>query len=222
MKIATLALLSAPLFIGVNAHAILLGYWDMDAATTLGKLPVNQGSQSGTVSGSFTEFSVGFIAEIQPDVTGTTDNILPPPPATNRATGFYRAATIYHDGAFEMNDFNFTGLTDANVSFAYRSENFFTWDSNLEVDYRVNDGSWVDFAEGLSFNSDWTVASIAFGSAVDGESNVDFRIRTSSWFSVSGFLDIDNVQVTAVPEPETYALLLGAIVIGGAFWRRRR
>jgi len=206
----------------VSADAILLAYWDMDANTTLGKLPANQGAQAGTISTEYFEFTVGFIAEIDPLVSGTADNILPPAPATNRATGFYQAATIYNDGAFVMNNFDFTGLTDANISFAYRGENFFTWDTNLDVDYRINDGTWQDIAEGLSYTADWTVASIGFGAALDNQSNVDIRIRTTSWASIAGYIDIDNVQVNAVPEPSTYALLLGATAIGLAAWRRRR
>jgi hypothetical protein len=33
---------------------------------------------------------------------------------------------------------------------------------------------------------------------------------------------IDNVLITAVPEPSTYAACAGAAVLGLAFWRRRR
>ena len=33
---------------------------------------------------------------------------------------------------------------------------------------------------------------------------------------------IDNVTITAVPEPSTYAACAGAAVLGLAFWRRRR
>lgn len=222
MKLTALSLATLPLLANIPAHAAVQAYWDMDASTVLGKRNVSQGEQAGTVSADFNEFSVGFIGEIQPGITGTSENILPPPPATNRATGFYRAASFYFDGAFEMYNFDFTNLTDASISFAYRSENFFTWDANLEVDYRIDDDSWVDFEEDLSFESDWTVANISFGSVLDGENNVDLRIRTDSWASISGFLDVDNVQVNAVPEPSSYALLLGAGVVGFALWRRRR
>lgn len=129
-----LSLLAAP------AQATLIAYWDMDASTVSGKLAPNAGSQAGSISTSIYEIDVGFDS-IVTSVSGTTDNMLPPPPATNRALGFYHVGTVYYSGAFLMEGFDFTGLSDVSISFAYQSENFFTWDSNLEVDYRINGGS---------------------------------------------------------------------------------
>ncbi|GHC10457.1 PEP-CTERM sorting domain-containing protein [Cerasicoccus arenae] len=222
MKTIALPVAAFSLLAASSAQAIVQAYWDMDSSTVSGKLPPSQGTQAGSISTSFVEFSAGFIGEIQPGIGGTTENILPPPSATNRAVGFFRAGSVYFDGAFEMANFDFTGLTDASLSFAYRSDNVFTWDSNLEIDYRIDDGSWVDFAEGETYNPDWTIATIDFGSILDGQSNVDFRIRTDSWASIAGYLDIDNVQVNAIPEPSTYALLLGISLLGLVAWRRKR
>lgn len=221
MKISTLALTTLPLITGAQVNAVVQAYWNMDSSTVSGKLAVNQSNQPGPLSASFTEIDVGFIGEIDADISGTTLNQLPPTPATNRSVGFFRAGSAYYDGTFVMNDFNFTGQSDVTVSFAYRALNVFTWDAQLEVDYRIDDGSWVDIDEGEVYSTDWTLASIAFGAALDGQTNVDFRIRTEDWASVGGYLDIDNVQVSSVPEPATYAWLLGAAAIAFAVWRRR-
>lgn len=204
------------------ALAILQAYWNMDANNRTGKETVNQGAQSSTASAFFFEDSAGFFDEIQYDISGTTDNILPPSPPTNRSVGFFRLASVYYDGGFQMDNFDFTGLTDVEVSFAYRSLNAFTWDTELEVDYRINNGSWVDFNEGQSWSSGWQTATIGFGSALDGQSDVDLRIRSINWGTAIGWLDVDNVQVNAVPEPQVYAMLIAGAALGLALWRRHR
>lgn len=197
----------------------LLSYWNMDASSVNSKLPANDGVQSATVGAAFVNISAGFSGGIDPLIGGTLDNIVGSSP-TNRAVGFFRVGAVYDDGAFEMNNFDFANYTDGEISFALRGENLFTWDTNLEVDYRLNNGSWIDFAENLTYNSGWDVATISFGSLLDGASDVDLRIRTQSWLSIAGYLDIDNIQVTALPEPASVLLLAagGMLLVS----RRRR
>ncbi len=211
-----LALLGA-----TSAQALNVAYWNMDASTVIGKGSANKGSQAGSIGSTFYEINAGFFSEIEADVTGTEDNILLPGPIINRAVGFFRAGSAYYNGGFMMENFDFTGLSDVTVSFAYQSLNELTWDTNLEVDYRINDGSWVDFAEAEEWASGWQVAEIGFGSLLDNASDVDFRIYTVNWASVVGYLDLDNIQVNAVPEPETYGLILGAGLLGLVIVRRR-
>src|SRR5690606_26010775 len=102
-------------------------------------------------------------------VAGTAENILPPAPSTNRAIGFYHGASVYHSGSLIMDGFDFTGLSDVSISFAYFSENLFTWDSHLHVDYRINGGGWVDINELQTWAPNWQIASISFGDLLDGE-----------------------------------------------------
>jgi len=166
--------------------------------------------------------SAGFDAGIDPLVAGTSINLSGTPGSPNRGTGFYRIGTIYDAGAFRMDGFNFTGLTDVSISFAYNSQDIFTWDTNLEVDYRINGGSWVDIDELETWTLGYVLADISFGNALDGQNNVDLRIRTDSWLSTFGYLDIDNVQVKAVPEPSTILLLSLGLVSLSASRRRRR
>ncbi|WOO41725.1 hypothetical protein [Rubellicoccus peritrichatus] len=220
-SLTTLKALSlGSLFCLSNAQAALVGYWNMDSNLVAGKLPANAGSQAGTITSNYEEFAVGFEAGIDADITGTTENIIGVS-SPNRSVGFYHLGVAFADGAFVMNNFDFTGLSDGSISFAVRGENFFTWDTNLDVDYRVNNGSWVDIAEGLVYSPGFNVANIDFGAALDGVSDVDLRIRTTSWLSISGFLDIDNIQVNAVPEPAAYAALFGLTGLALAVYRKR-
>ncbi|WP_309397771.1 PEP-CTERM sorting domain-containing protein [Cerasicoccus maritimus] len=221
MNIPTTTLLAASCLAATSAQAILVGYWDMDASTVNGKLAPNDGDQMGTLSGSLHDLSVGFIDEVS-SIEGTAVNAVLPVGDPNNALEFYHAGTVYASGSFRMSGFDFSELSDVTISFAYNSLNTFTWDTNLDVDYRINGGSWVDFAELETFQPDWSLASIALPSAVDGQSNVDIRIRTTDWLSISSTLGIDNVQVSAVPEPSTYALLLAAATLGLVAYRRRR
>ena len=200
----------------------LIAYWDQDASTVLGKLTPSGGSQDGAVKASFFSFSVAFEDEIEPDIGGTSGNI---PPSfsspTNRAVGFYRRGTAYADGQFRMEDFDFTGLTDVVLSFDYRGGEFFTWSDDLDVGYRIGTGAWQNLTVADSFQSGWEIASVALPTAVNGQSDVDLRIETITWGSVSNFLDIDNVQVNAVPEPTAYAIVLSLLALGRALSRRR-
>ncbi|WP_309383580.1 PEP-CTERM sorting domain-containing protein [Cerasicoccus frondis] len=214
-------LILASLAASTPTQAILQGYWNMNSNANIGKLDANQGEQAATVAASFVEITAGFIGEIEPDVSGTTENLIPPTIGFNRAVGFFRAGSVYYDGAFEMFNFDFSDLSEVSVSFAYRGEKFFTWDSNLDVNYRIDGGDWENIAEGITYSSDWNVATIDM-SVVDGFDNVDFQIRTTNWASIAGFLDIDNVQVNAIPEPSTYALMASVSALGLLAFRRRR
>lgn len=218
----TLALLLPALAVAPFSQAALQAYWDMDSSTINGKLPANDGAQAGSLSASIVDIEIGFSGGIDPLVGGTTDNLIGPLPSTNRALGFYRVGSVYDDGSFRMEGFDFTGLNNVNVSFAYQSLDAFTWDTHLEVDYRINNGLWQDIGENMTWGSGWQVATIDFGSFLDGASDVDLRIRTVSWLSAFGHLDIDNVQVNAVPEPRAYALAAGALVLACAVLIRRK
>jgi len=191
-----------------HASAALQAYWDMDSSTLNGKLTVNSGAQAGNISSSFFEIGVGFINRIDADIDGTDENIIGDIPDTNRSVGFYRVGSAYEDGAFRMEGFDFTGLSNVELSFAYRSENTFTWKSDLEVDYRIGNGDWIEIADPGTSSTGWNTTIVTFDDLLDNQTNVDFQIRTISWGSVIGYLDIDNVQVNAIPEPAAYALFL--------------
>ena len=81
---------------------------------------------------------------------------------------------------------------------------------------RVLFGSSSD-SHGLPMNAGWTSYSLSFTPSSSGAFSLSFE---NSGGDNIGML-LDNVKVTAVPEPQTYALLaLGLAVVGGAVRRR--
>jgi hypothetical protein len=51
---------------------------------------------------------------------------------------------------------------------------------------------------------------------------VSFGVLDVNDFGVTSALQIDNVAVTAIPEPATYGLLAASAALGFALWRRRK
>ncbi len=107
-----------------------------------------------------------------------------------------------------------------------------------------NDGSgWVPGDGGIGAWGTWTF-TIALDGAVTVELN-DLGPATTSWITknigdipteiwlyggrnhatAGTFLSgvyLDNITITAVPEPSTYALMFGAVALGVVAWRRRK
>ncbi|MBC2601524.1 hypothetical protein [Puniceicoccus vermicola] len=205
-----------------SGSAALIAYWDMDAGTVSGKLPANGGAQAGSVSASIVDIGAGFSNTVEADVAGTDLNLSGAEGDPNRAVGFYRIGSVYENGSFRMAGFDFTGQSDVRISFAYDSLSAFTWNSNLHVDYRINDGQWIDFDEGQSWLDGYVIADISLPSDLNNQSDVDIRIRTNNWLSSYGHLDIDNLQVNAVPEFSQVGLGLALAALLAVGSRRRR
>ena len=102
------------------------------------------------------------------------------------------------------------------------SRQFFLTTSAYTATYSVSRGSGA----ALTFNLNVTDgASFNFGNTFTIASPSTYAFDAFAVYSVftngSDFF-IDNVTITAVPEPSTYAACAGAAVLGLAFWRRRR
>jgi len=80
--------------------------------------------------------------------------------------------------------------------------------------------SWNGVSQSPSFNNAAGFAYTDFSSVVaatGATSTIAFNFRNPQSFWL-----LDNVSVTAIPEPETYALMLAGLGALGAFARRRR
>ncbi|RFP09951.1 MULTISPECIES: FxDxF family PEP-CTERM protein [unclassified Duganella] len=80
--------------------------------------------------------------------------------------------------------------------------------------YQVSVGGNVMSVESVNFGAGWTAKSLTFNAA--GATTLSFAGQTTD--DATAF--IDKVEVNAVPEPETYAMLLGGLGLVG--WAARR
>ena len=84
-----------------------------------------------------------------------------------------------------------------------------------------NYGIWHDYKfiksdEGISLEIDNVL--VLESNFTDFEGN----FLTFSAIEAGSTVDIDYLTITTVPEPSTYAILLGGTVLGYAYWRRRK
>lgn len=81
-------------------------------------------------------------------------------------------------------------------------------------------GSFVD-AQNVTWN--WFNSTYSYDANTDGSLSLALGLVDINDFSYTSRLRIDNVTVSAVPEPETYALMLtGLGVLAGVMRRRQR
>jgi hypothetical protein len=90
----------------------------------------------------------------------------------------------------------------------------------LAFDYSIDGG--INFLTGETYDLDGAQA----GNEAPFNNGFGLEFYASTFDIgnpiISGQMHFDNLSVSAVPEPSTYAALAGAAVLGFAFWRRRR
>jgi len=217
MGVLILMAMAAP-----SAHAALLTYYDFEDATPLtSDSPGLQTTSIGEVTGSFT-FPAG---------TGTTVNAVTP--ITTNTALTLRPAALNFGGSFTLGGLTTTGLTDVHLSFALLSAATGGSFTDLILAYSIDGGnSFGGFASvsNLTSHTDYNPAltfdvSALTGGAVDGVSggNLFFLFFFSGATNADAATFIDNIQVTAVPEPTTWiGGALGFPFIGFVYLQRRR
>jgi len=121
-------------------------------------------------------------------------------------------------------DFSFSTLGFTDIAFSYATRGTATG---------FNTQNWSISTDGTNFTSlgditgrnvtSWSTQGFTLTDDVN-LANVVLRLTVSGDTSTGGNNRIDNFTVTgvAIPEPSTYAALIGAAALGLAFWQRRR
>jgi len=214
------------------AQAATIAKWTFETSLPL----LNNSSTIGSISAEVgTGTASGFHASSATDWTNATGN--------NSAEAF-RATT------WAQNDyFQFTASTVgfSNITFSFDQHRSGTGPSAFKVAYSTNGTSFTDLPSGsytvvsaLTFSDSTTgtmwsstklatntsyIFSLSAISVVNNASNVYVRlIQTATGVDPNGASRVDNVEIagTAIPEPSTFAAILGGVALLGVAARRRR
>jgi hypothetical protein len=164
-----------------------------------------------------------------------SDNATAQSNRTDRALGWRPVGvtgldTGAREGAVTLTIANTTGLQNFNLSVTLFTANNVANDQTYALEYRVGpNGSFTSlgtYLTGAPFNSSTLSANSLTLSALNNQSDsVLIRIRGISTTGTGSLdtLGIDNFTLTyaAVPEPSTYAAILGALALVGAGLHRR-
>ncbi len=203
---------AAVLFVAsISAHAdTLVGYWDLNS--TLNRSAGTSGSLSVVVAGLGVEY-IGW-------GTGSDKNLVDGY-TPGQSLQFTNLATVVEVGHITLSNLNFTNLVNPVISFAAKSNPGFQLSDTFTIDY-WNGSQWVSSNLDKPTTSYEIISHRFSGGELDGVANASIRISFSTVVAVVDTMNVDNIQVNAVPEPGTLAL--AGMGLAGAFilWRRRR
>ena len=216
MGVLILMAMAAP-----SARAALETYYDFEDGNFTSDSPGLQPTSIVPLQGSFT-FPAG---------TGTMVNAVTPE-TTNTALTLHPLGSA---AIFTLGGLTTTGLTDVHLSFALLSAATGGSFTDLGLFYSINGGipgTFVGFASvtNLTSHTDYNpaltfdVSALTLG-AVDGVSggNLFFAFIFSGATNGDAATFIDNIQVTAVPEPTTWiGGTLAIPFLGFVYIQRRR
>jgi hypothetical protein len=131
--------------------------------------------------------------------------------------------------------FQFSTLTFSNIAITWSHFRSSTGPANFSLRYSTDGSSFTTFTNYAPSTNSWSsssnnvasifTADLASITAIDNQSDVYFRLVADSAPSANtGTSRIDNITITGVPEPSTYAMLAlaGAGFAGYVIRRRRR
>ena len=220
----TSATLLSSVIIANGAITSATVFWDFDN--------VNGGSSSDTSTSAFTTaFDAGLstipawvdsVSAISP----TTSNSSNQAPSGTSQGWNVRSNVNGGDISFDLDLATGATLESFSLSFWLRP-NSTAGRPSVEVVYEVNDVVTSVFSQASTVDANWEPAAfstgtytISGGTAGDtGTGVVTFKIRGvgSDWQNIS----YDDITFTAVPEPNTYAILFGMGAFGLVIIRRR-
>lgn len=206
-----------------SADAALVAVWDFNTQTTnvftngfqtdvapdggdqVATANVRFQSTAATAGTAGTNF--GFVSG------GTTINAVGATPAGNHVD--LRRGERWDNGTVTFT-FDGTGLSDAELSFAaLRAGNNSV--SSFQASYSTDGINFTDFGGIVALPTAWTLVTVDPGSALDGVTTAAIRLTFSNdgvSTNTGDAVRFDNIQINAVPEPASMALLaLGGLVL---------
>jgi len=218
-KILTIIGLAAAASLAGAQAQTLIGYWNFNglsittaSAPGSGGVPNSIASDSGT--GATLTLS-GAWSGLVDDFGGSTTNAL----NSDIAGASLSLVSNVGNGSYIQFSFSMTSLNGVSISFATRGTS--TGFNAGQWSYSTNGTSFTDFGSNTATTStSFALASPGTTTGLDNAATAFLRYTLDGASSVSGNNRIDNLQITAVPEPSTWALIgIGAFVM---IWNLRR
>lgn len=208
-KLILIAAAAALTTASVNAQS-LVAAWDFNYTNSFGGLDVD-GDFSADTSAAAT-YGTGTFSWANQTSEGLvntanlfSNNLVRPVQLDTMAEGFgwFVSANTSPNAVLTLS-VDLTGFNSAELTFAHAGQN----------------GSFDLFVGGQSFSPTAdALGTVDISSFAGGVANIDFTFAN---FSGAENSFLDNIQVTAVPEPSTYAAIFGVIALGFAACRRRK
>ena len=150
--------------------------------------------------------------------------------AANAQDGFPAGGSISPQGGTDNGNnggyfdftFSMTGLTDLQVSYDTRGTGggFTTHEWSYSTD--GTDFVFLETFTGRNVTS-WSTLELepSLLTVLDNVETVFLRLTFDGATGATGNNRLDNITLTAIPEPSTYALIFGAVLLAGVLARRR-
>lgn len=196
--------------IGTGRADSLIGYWDLN-----GDLDRAAGT-SGLLSASFEGAAIASLGFGSGTVLNRLDSSYP----AGTSLEFFDLASVIEVAHVTLSNLDFRGLTSPTISFAVQGDQLFTLEDYFHIEYNTGSG-WisVDLPKPAT---NYAVESYTFNNGqLDDQPQAEIRISFSTVATVVDVVNFDNIQVNAVPEPSSLALLVGTS-IACMFIRQRR
>lgn len=112
-----------------------------------------------------------------------------------------------------MLNLNLSDLSTPTISFAARNDGVFRVGDQFYLEYNIG-GGWVKVIDFEDPGDDFEPYTYTFLPGVlDNQANVGLRITHATKLGVINIFEIDNLKITAVPEPAVSAAVLGVLTL---------
>lgn len=207
--------------INLPCHAALVAYWNFNGLSIASASAPGSGGAPTSISasqGSGTLDLNDWSGTVD-DFAGSATNALNPDPAEESLSLIAGSGTT-GNGSFITLQFSLTGMENPILSYA--TQGTATGFNDVQLAWSTNGADFTDFGTGYDPAGSYALQSFDLSSVneLDNAATAYLRLTFDGATGSSGNNRIDNIQISAIPEPSTALLwLAGAAAL--SLLRRR-